>query len=229
MKKLVNEKANKKNLPDKSILEQRISFSFEFFKQIDYFGLGECDKNWYILLLKTLQALSCMTTKDLHDNGKKLHYHKIEWNQKNIPIQPEDITWVKETERENLWQIHITKSRGRIIGFMHNHIFYIVLLDPNHNMQPCKRNSYTIRETTIKTCASEDTYEELEVKYNELVSSIRQGKFDDLPYIVAAQSQGSRDVIYTVFDKKEDFQWCIDVTSGKSYNDIVTAYLISNG
>ena len=85
------------------------------------------------------------------------------------------------------------------------------------------------RETTIKTCASEDTYEELEVKYNELISLIHQGKYNDLADVVVAQSQGNRDVVFTVFDNKEDFQWCIDVTGGMSYTDIVTAYLVSNG
>lgn len=231
MRTLVNKDTQKvqKRLADTSKLGLKISFSFELFEQINYFGLGDCDENWYLLLLKALKSLSNMTTKELLDNNKQLHYHKIDWNNKNIPIQQEDLAWIDEENRTNLWQIHITKSKGRIIGFIYNQTFYIVLLDPKHNMQPCKRNKYNVRETTIKTCESENTYDELEIKYNELVAVIQKSEYSKLQELVATQSHEYRNIVYTIFDNDEDFQWYIDTTGGMSYHDIMTDYLVLKG
>ena len=226
MKKSENEKVYKKNLTDKSILEQKLSFSFEFFKQIEYFGLGECDKNWYILLLNTLHGLSNMTTKDLLDHSKKLHYHKIDWNQKHIPIQPEQLDWIPKNFRNDLWQLHITTSNGRIIGFIYNNIFYIVLLDPEHNMQPCKKNNYHVTKTQIGVSDLENSYEELSFKYNELIELIKTDNYDKLKDTIKTHSQEYRTIVYTAFDTEEDFQWYVDSTEGKSFQEVIAEYLV---
>ena len=43
---------------------------------------------------------------------------------------PEDYPWQ---------QFQITRANGRVIGFWDEyHVFQVVLLDPEHNMQPCK-------------------------------------------------------------------------------------------
>ena len=37
-------------------------------------------------------------------------------------------------EQREYWQFRINKSRGRIIGFLIDRVFYIVWLDPHHNL-----------------------------------------------------------------------------------------------
>lgn len=227
MKRLVNKEENAPhNLADAAILKECISFSFQFFRQIENFGLGNCDKDWYILLINALNGLSQMTYKELSKQKKELHYHKISWEQKNIPIQPKRLDWVPETFRNDLWQLHITTSNGRIIGFIYNNIFYIVLLDPEHNMQPCKKNNYSVTRTQIGVSNLENTYEELLLKYNELIELINMDNYDKLKNTIQTHAQEYRNIIYTVFDKQEDFQWYIDSTDGMSFQDVITEYLI---
>ena len=47
-------------------------------------------------------------------------------------------------------QFSITKSTGRIVGYFDrdSSIFHIVLLDPEHNIQPAKKTNYQIQPTT---------------------------------------------------------------------------------
>jgi len=43
-----------------------------------------------------------------------------------------------------LHQFQVSTTRGRIIGFDYENVFYIVLLDPLHNLQPSKNFNYEI-------------------------------------------------------------------------------------
>lgn len=227
MKNLVNP-GNKapSNLADTTILEERISFSFQFFRQIENFGLGNCNKDWYLLLVNSLSGLSQMTCKELSNQKKVLHYHKIDWTQKHIPIQPEQLDWIPKNFRNNLWQLHITTSNGRIIGFIYNNIFYIVLLDPEHNMQPCKKNNYHVTKTQIGVSDLENSYEELSFKYNELIELIKTDNYDKLKDTIKTHSQEYRTIVYTAFDTEEDFQWYVDSTEGMSFQEVIDEYLI---
>ena len=42
---------------DKEIKRKRISFSFSYFNQLDYFGIGMCSSKWYISLIERLKTL----------------------------------------------------------------------------------------------------------------------------------------------------------------------------
>jgi hypothetical protein len=43
-----------------------------------------------------------------------------------------------------LWQFQVSTARGRIIGFWYETTFFIVLLDPLHNMQPSRDYDYEV-------------------------------------------------------------------------------------
>lgn len=82
--------------------------------------------------------------------------HRINWNQPNIPIKRENLEWLPSSYLNNpeeypIWQFEISKSTGRIIGFFNENstTFYILLLDPNHNMQPCSTYGYKIDDTKV--------------------------------------------------------------------------------
>lgn len=73
------------------------SFSFRFWKQIDCFGLDKSQSKWFVSLLEKLKELSVESLDDfLCDSSKRDSYrfHTINWNQKNIPIQRSDLTWI---------------------------------------------------------------------------------------------------------------------------------------
>lgn len=138
------------------------SFSFKYFKQIEYFGLGESDTKWFVSVLNRLRDLG----KENIDNFLKDHrlketnrYHKINWDAKNIPLQRDQIDWIEKDIIENeedypFMQFQVSTGLGRVIGFWKENysLFYIVLLDPRHNMQPSKNFNYKVDNTTILPC-----------------------------------------------------------------------------
>lgn len=49
------------------------------------------------------------------------------------------------------WQFQLSKGTGRVVGFFNENfsIFYVVLLDPKHNIQPSKDFDYYVDKTKI--------------------------------------------------------------------------------
>lgn len=138
-----------------------ITFSFKYYSQQEYFGIGEQQASWFESLFERIKDLSNKTSKILEDRLEKQNYrlHHIDWNAKNCPITidelkglPNDLKkYAKENKEFVFWQFQLSKSNGRVIGFFdENHeIFYIVLLDPKHNLQPSKDYGYSVDDTEI--------------------------------------------------------------------------------
>lgn len=132
-----------------------LSFSFQYFQQIEFFQLGEQDNNWYLGLLERLKDLSGKDSNLMADVTAKQKYrlHPINWSQTRIPIKKDDLYWVPEEYRNSedieFQQFEITQSSGRVVGFFNetNEIFFIVLLDPKHNIQPTKDTGYRVDRT----------------------------------------------------------------------------------
>jgi len=153
---------NKPVILDKGKDQQNWSFSFRYYNQTEYFGLGEISTKWFVSLLEKLRDLC----KEDYDNFFKDHrikdanrYHTINWEAKNIPIKRTDIDWVDANVIENeedypFFQFQISTGLGRVIGFWEQdyRFFNIVLLDPKHNMQPSKDFDYKVTDTTIEQC-----------------------------------------------------------------------------
>jgi hypothetical protein len=136
-------------------------FSLHYWRQIAQFGLAHCANGWFISLLERLQGLSASSLDDvMHATNVRdaLRIHDIDWTAKGIKTKLADIDWLPQQYAGNqdeypLLQIHISKAMGRIIGFFDEHkIFHVVLLDPNHNLQPSKFSGYKIRATGIGAC-----------------------------------------------------------------------------
>ena len=137
---------------------RKMTFSFSYFKQIPYFQIGKCSQGWHIGLLERLGTLSNMTPQEVLEENRgsdALRCHPINWNAKNIPIQRKDLDWLPKEILENeadfpIMQFSITKGTGRIVGYFgrDSSIFHVVLLDPEHNIQPAKKTNYQIQPTT---------------------------------------------------------------------------------
>jgi len=132
---------------------KRWTFSFRYWRQIEFFGLDRTEPEWFASLLAKLSALSEEELeKFLCDSGKRdvWRYHHINWGQKNIPIKIDDLSWIPESIRKNqdefpIVQFQVSTSLGRVIGFWDkDHVFNIVLLDPFHNLQPSKDHNYRV-------------------------------------------------------------------------------------
>lgn len=138
------------------------SFSFEYFEQIRYFGLGNTDTKWFVALLDRLKDLSKQNVDLLLSNYTQrdsYRFHPIKWDAENIPMQRHDFDWVDKAILDNeeeypFFQFQISTALGRVVGYFdenHEH-FYILLLDHKHNIQPSKRNNYKVDDTTEMYC-----------------------------------------------------------------------------
>lgn len=130
------------------------SFGFKFYKQINLFGFSNIQLEWFTSLFERLRDTSKMEYKGMSEvleDGYR--YHIINWNAKNCPLIRDQFDWIDLVYLNNeieypLCQFHISKAKGRIIGFWdENNIFQIVLLDPLHNLQPSKKVNYELRDT----------------------------------------------------------------------------------
>jgi len=119
-----------------------------------------------------------MTPEEILEDNKgsiSLRCHHIKWDNKNIPLQRKDIDWLPDEISNNeddfpIVQISISKGTGRIIGFFERDIsvFHIVMLDPNHNLQPSKFHNYQVQSTLM----GESQYDKLLGKLERVASIV---------------------------------------------------------
>lgn len=179
-KKIITEESNYKPLipqTDHKNLKY-FSFSFKYFNQIRYFGVGNKDATWFANLYDRLKDLSNKTNAMLEDSKLRFDYrmHPINWNAKNCPITIDDLGLPRiitdNMEDDFIWQFQLSKGTGRVVGFFNEDhtIFYVVLLDPEHNIQPAGDYNYTVNDTEIALT----DYEKIQSVINEL-ESLRKG------------------------------------------------------
>lgn len=123
-----------KTLPfnGKAVSEKGFSFSFACFDRThELFNLGDNTENgvvnskWFLELLDCLKSVSNKTTAELKASLHDLH--PVDWSNANASIPDSG-------EQCEYWQFRINKSKGRVIGFLIEGVFYVVWLDPHHNL-----------------------------------------------------------------------------------------------
>lgn len=152
--------------PKKPVLQRKefsdnFTFSFQYFKQIQYFEIGGVNNSWYISLIERLKELCSKNWQDFEKSvleKRSLRYHEINWGSTNVPITRGDLNWIDKAYLENeddfpIIQFHVSRALGRVVGFWDAyHVFQIVLLDPKHNIQPSKYNDYKVDDTYFMSC-----------------------------------------------------------------------------
>lgn len=124
----------KKCLPfnGNAVTEKSFSFSFACFDRThELFNLGDSTSDgvvsgkWFLDFLDCLKSVSNKSIMELKNSLHDLH--PINWSKTNTDPPDSNIQY-------EYWQFRINKSKGRIIGFLIDGIFYIVWLDPHHNL-----------------------------------------------------------------------------------------------
>ena len=122
-------------LPIEENTNQYFRFSFELFsREHSLFNLGGKEKypeaisgEWFIALFDCLKEVSNTKIFDLRTDVHDLH--PVDWESNNINTgKPEG------HEQLDYWQFRLNKSDGRVIGVKIDNTFYIVWLDPYHNL-----------------------------------------------------------------------------------------------
>ena len=144
-----------------AVTEKSFAFSFACFDRCHkLFNLGDntvekvMSGMWFIELLDCLKSVCNQTITELRHS---MHdFHPIDWTGTNAQCP-------NGSEQCEYWQFRINKSKGRVIGLLIDGVFYVVWLDPHHNLT----NSAGYGRAT-KYSPALSLYEFQENKINEL-------------------------------------------------------------
>lgn len=203
-------------------VHKHLSFSFEFFREREFFGIGDCDVHWFSSLLVAIRNYS---EKELSENKyeRSARFHKIKWSQPNIPISFNDLNWLPKNDQvlvgqDEIFQLSITQGSGRIIGFIVGNTFYVVLLDPKHNMQPSIDYDFAVNHTT----QSITQYDELRSKY-DLLYKLTNATLTIEQKNKITLSESQRRLLYVKLSE-DDLNNYNSFCSTATFNDMVDAY-----
>jgi len=131
---------SKKKLQFKIVPSQRkapetLGFSFKYLQtQNEKFSICDRDPNYFTAFLERLRDLSTLTAQEIKMNrSQSLRCHPIKGRE---TTEPNGFGIPNEKELVTIpYQFSLsTNEHGRVHGFFIEDIFYIVWLDPNHNL-----------------------------------------------------------------------------------------------
>lgn len=172
----VSTKYKPHNLLSKEQLEEiedrkkrEVIFSWRFFDRTHkYFNMGKTDSPWFISLLDCLQDVSRLTVEEFRQQSERrgLRVHPHNWERASAQFDLPEESF--EQYKENCLQFSISKANGRVHGILIDNVFYIVWLDPLHNLYPPKERNRKVLEYEYPVTE----YEVLELRIDSLEQEI---------------------------------------------------------
>ncbi len=147
--------------------KEKLLFSFKFFdREHEAFNLGNTGDSWFIALMDSLKEVSNLTRNDLVVVQRQ-HYqaHNHKWEDLDYCYSLADIF----LEQVECLQFRLSTSGGRVHGFIIGNNFYIVWLDPHHNLYPDDRFGGRNFYTKPLTC-----YEKIVIELEYLKSKLEE-------------------------------------------------------
>lgn len=115
-----------------------LRFSFRHLDNISNpkFHLCHCTQGYIDKFLSRIKDLENTTLSDFRSCTKKaLRNHKIEWERTSEPDGFQCLP--KHLQLQEPWQFGVTaNAHGRVHGFLIDNLFYVVWIDPNHELFP---------------------------------------------------------------------------------------------
>lgn len=142
-------------LPEFKIHDNGLKFSFEALEKTEYFSLDGTCQNWAEDLFTMLKDISGHSVTDMVSGEYKRKYRVHNHEGANPPSKLPAGVALKDC-----YQIRISTSKGGIHGVFIENIFYIIWLDPLHNMYPDDRYGGLRKVKQASTCCK-DRDEEL--------------------------------------------------------------------
>ena len=137
--------------PKLNISESGISFSFEALDTNEFFNLDGTCVNWANELFAMMKIVSSIK-KEVLLSGKfsnsTFRIHNHENASPPIPL-PEGVAL------RDFYQIRLSKSKGGIHGVFCGDVFYVIWLDPLHNMYPNKNYGGLKKVKPGSTCCKD--------------------------------------------------------------------------
>lgn len=152
--------------------KEKIIFSFRF---LDFsnpaFNLGGICEKWYPELFNMLSNVSKLNRHELiitHEKTYRCHDH--DWDNLDYRFNFDD----EFLNQVDCRQIRISKSKGGIHGFLIGNTFYVVWIDPHHNLYPDEKYGGRKFFDPPTTCCSyrDSELEKLKKENDELMSML---------------------------------------------------------
>ena len=118
--------------PKLNITESAVSFSFEALETNEYFNLDGTCINWSSELFEMMKNISSVKKSELISGHYAKSTYRVHTHENASPPTP----LPKGVALKDLYQIRISKSKGGIHGIFVGDVFYVIWLDPLHNMYP---------------------------------------------------------------------------------------------
>lgn len=120
--------------------EGNISFNFKHLQEdSEKFKFSDKDGGYFCLLLNRLKELGSRTKKEIITNiGLKefFRHHEINFAEERVSEDSFGLNLGKDAY-DDAWQFMLTSNEhGRFHGYYIGNVFYIVWLDPAHNLYP---------------------------------------------------------------------------------------------
>ena len=156
------QKKSENRIPKENIAtNQGIVFSFKALEFNKYFNLDMTCPNWSLDLFKMLISISSVSKRALIQ-GEYRTYRVHDHSNANPPCDlPRNVSL------KDFYQIRISQSKGGIHGVFVDNIFYVMWIDPLHNMYPDNRFG-GLREVSPPTTCCGEPQEKLEEMYNKI-------------------------------------------------------------
>jgi hypothetical protein len=122
------------------LLDGLLRFSLKFYEPShEVFHCKDCSPGYFQSLLERMKQLSTMRVSELTNRtNSTTRFHRIDWEPGKVSVTSFGIRGWKECD-DDAWQFSITANEhGRVHGFLIENIFYVVWLDPNHQLYPGK-------------------------------------------------------------------------------------------
>lgn len=114
-----------------------VTFSFKYL-DLDTnakFGMNGCDRGFLSEFLRELHRLSQGTVSEFCEYESRRHSHHILFAQTSEPNG--FVHLPEQVEPEEYWQFAVSEDHNwRVHGFFIDSVFYIVWLDPLHQLYP---------------------------------------------------------------------------------------------
>ena len=141
-----------------STSQDGLTFSFEALEKTEYFNLDGTCSNWSSDLLDMMKEVSKHNTKELiMGQFRTYRVHNHEGANSPSPLPP-------GVELKDCYQIRISASKGGIHGIFRENVFYVIWLDPLHNMYPDDRFGGLRKVKAPNSCCKDRDDEILRLK-----------------------------------------------------------------
>ncbi len=123
--------------PPPPLTHRGLSFSFRYFVNRPPFEVSGAPPTYWLTLLERLRDLGPLTALELQTSrNQALRCHRIDWADTSVP---NGFAHLNHAIRSQVvpYQFSLSSNEhGRVHGFFVGDVFYVVWLDPTHQLYP---------------------------------------------------------------------------------------------